>query len=286
LSRQEAPLRREGGELLTKAAEADTTNIADDRSLSELELREVRLKMRAEARADEHYERERAQYEARLAASEAKIMAAGRKLGGHPPRPPEGPLPKDQLNLTDEASRIMPVSGGGIDWCDNAQTAVAMSSTLVAATDGVQAANDKQPVEPTLDELGALKGERGACDTLLAGAGYDSAANVNAYAAARVRITTPRSSVCARRSALPTMRLKQPTRSARPSVVSSSRLRRRGANTPPPCGVAVVPPARGSNSAKPGHKPRTRTASAESSALVKIRTGLPRRLASLRQGIG
>jgi hypothetical protein len=32
-----------------------------------------------------------------------------------------GPRPKDQINLTDEDSRIMPVAGGGFDQCYNAQ---------------------------------------------------------------------------------------------------------------------------------------------------------------------
>jgi len=34
--------------------------------------------------------------------------------------PVEGPLPTDQVNLTDEASRIMPVPGGGFEQCYNA----------------------------------------------------------------------------------------------------------------------------------------------------------------------
>jgi hypothetical protein len=32
-------------------------------------------------------------------------------------------LPKDQINLTDEESRIMPVAGGGFEQCYNAQQA-------------------------------------------------------------------------------------------------------------------------------------------------------------------
>ena len=31
-----------------------------------------------------------------------------------------GPLPTDQVNLTDEDSRIMPVAGGGFEQCYNA----------------------------------------------------------------------------------------------------------------------------------------------------------------------
>ena len=60
-----------------------------------------------EARAKERHARERAEYEAKLKAREAKTAATGKKPGGRPPAAPtEGPLPTDQVNLTDEESRI------------------------------------------------------------------------------------------------------------------------------------------------------------------------------------
>ena len=68
----------------------------------------------------------------------------------------EGPLPKDQINLTDEESRIMPVAGGGFEQCYNAQAVVAADSMLVIAADVVQAPNDKQQIEPMLDQIEAL----------------------------------------------------------------------------------------------------------------------------------
>ena len=40
---------------------------------------------------------------------------------------------KEQINLTDEESRIMPVAGGGFDQCYNAQAVVAAGSLLVVA---------------------------------------------------------------------------------------------------------------------------------------------------------
>lgn len=49
---------------------------------------------------------------------------------------------KEQINLTDEESRIMPVAGGGFDQCYNAQAAVAADSLLIVAHDVTQAAND------------------------------------------------------------------------------------------------------------------------------------------------
>jgi hypothetical protein len=52
----------------------------------------------------------------------ARTAARGKKPGGKPPEPPTaGPLPKDQINLTDEDSRIMPVAGGGFEIAGQAQ---------------------------------------------------------------------------------------------------------------------------------------------------------------------
>jgi len=98
----------------------------------------------------------------------------------------EGPLPTDQINLTDEDSRTMPVAGGGFDQCYNAQAVVATGSLLVIAADVVQAPNDKQQLAPMLGEIAALPDELGKVDELLADTGYFSEANVNACAAAGI----------------------------------------------------------------------------------------------------
>jgi hypothetical protein len=168
----EAQLKAEVAELLAKAEAADQADLPDGMSIpEELERREDRLKALAaakatiEARAKERFEREQAEYEAKLAARAAKTEAAfafgwrtpsvpecgtGKKPGGKPPQPPvEGPLPTDQVNLTDEDSRIMPVAGGGFEQCYNAQAVVAADSLLVVATNVVRAANDKQQLAPT-----------------------------------------------------------------------------------------------------------------------------------------
>ena len=187
----EAQLKEEVAQLLAKAEAADAADLPDGLSIpEELALREDRLKKLAEARAKieerakERYAREKAEYDAKMAAREAKIAETGRKPGGKPPQPPtEGPSPKDQINLTDEESRIMPVAGGGFDQCYNAQAAVATGSNLVVAVDVTQAPNDKNQVEPMLDKLGALGalGETvGTCARLLADTGYYSAGNVEA----------------------------------------------------------------------------------------------------------
>ena len=142
-------------------------------------LAEARVKI--EARAKERYARELAEHEAKLAVREAKVAATGKKPGGKPPQPPtEGPRLSDQINLTDEESRIMPVAGGGFEQCYNAQAAVAAGSMLVVAVDVVQAPNDKQQLEPMLSKIGALPEELGEAETLLADTGYFSTANVEA----------------------------------------------------------------------------------------------------------
>jgi hypothetical protein len=191
----ERSLHAEYRDLNALLAEAeDQADVPDGLSIpEELALREKRLaklaeaRAKIEARAKERYERERAEHEAKLAAREAKTAATGKKPGGKPPAPPvEGPLPKDQINLTDEDSRIMPAPGGGFEQAYNAQAAVAAGSLLVVAADVAQAPNDKQQLEPMLDKIEALPERLGAVETLLADAGYFSAANVEACREATV----------------------------------------------------------------------------------------------------
>jgi IS5 family transposase len=74
----------------------------------------------------------------------------------------------------------MPAAGGGFEQCYNAQAAVAAGSLLVVAVDVVQAANDKNQVEPMLGKIGALPEELGKAEPLLADTGYFSASNVEA----------------------------------------------------------------------------------------------------------
>jgi hypothetical protein len=190
----EAQLKAEVSDLMAKAEAADQADVPDGMSIpEELALREERLhklaeaRTKIEARAKERYERELAEHLAKLAEREAKTKATGKKPGGKPPAPPtEGPKPSDQINLTDEESRIMPVAGGGFDQCYNAQAAVAAGSLLVVATDVVQASNDKQQLEPMVKKINALPGELGETETLLADNGYFSEANVEACAAAGI----------------------------------------------------------------------------------------------------
>ena len=190
----EAQLKAEVADLLAKAEAADAADVPDGMSIpDELARREERLRKIAEARATiegrarERHAREKAEHDARMAAREARTAETGKKPRGKPPAPPtEGPLPTDQVNLTDEESRIMAVAGGGFEQCYNAQAAVAADSLLVVAADVVQAPNDKQQLEPMLDKIAELPAELGKVGELLADNGYFSEGNVNACAAAGI----------------------------------------------------------------------------------------------------
>ena len=194
-SKIEAQLKAEVAELMALAEATDTADVPDGMSVpEELARREERLrriaeaKAKIEARAEERLAREQAEYEARLKARGDKAKATGRKPGGKPPQPPTpGPGAKDQINLTDEESRIMPVAGGGFEQAYNAQAAVATDSMLVVVNDVVQAANDKQQIAPTVESLGRLPEALGQSKTLLADNGYFSEANVTTCAKAGMK---------------------------------------------------------------------------------------------------
>ena len=106
---------RDRTKLVTILAAGSLADVPDGMSVrEELARRAVRLRRLAEARA----------------------KRTGRKPGGRPPQSlTAGPGTKDEINLTDGDSRIMPVAGGGFEQAYNAQVAV--------ATDVVQAAKDK-----------------------------------------------------------------------------------------------------------------------------------------------
>lgn len=193
-SRLEAQLKAEVVALLALAEAADTADVPDGMSVpEELAWREDRLariaaaKATIEARAKARFAREQAAHQAKLKAREAKARQTGRKPGGRPPQPPSAaPGAKDQVNLTDEDSRIMPVAGGGFAQAYNAQAAVASGSLLVVTADVVQAANDKQQIAPALAQLDQVADALGKPEILLADSGYFSEANVEACAAAKI----------------------------------------------------------------------------------------------------
>lgn len=182
----EKQIQAEVDELMRLAQEADSSEIPDEMNIpQELLRRQDRLEAIAEAkkkieqRANERYSREVEQYEQKVDARKAKAEETGKKPRGKDPKPPTaGPRDRDQVNLTDEESRIMP-SAEGFKQAYNAQAAVDLDTMCVISAHVTQSPNDKQEVNPTLEALDKLPEQLGKVDTLLADTGYFSEANVN-----------------------------------------------------------------------------------------------------------
>jgi transposase/IS5 family transposase len=185
-NRIEAQLKAEVEELMRLAEAGDQAEIPDGMSIpEELERREERLagiaraKAEIEARAAARYAEEKAAYEQKMAERRAKQESGGRKPGGRAPAEPKpGPQPKDQVNLTDGDSRIMPSSGGGFEQAYNAQAAVDVGTMLIVEQHVTQHANDKQEVAPALENLAAVAEVIGKPEAVIADSGYFSAQNV------------------------------------------------------------------------------------------------------------
>tara|TARA_R110002072_G_C7891636_1_gene528850 strand:- start:56 stop:1408 length:1353 start_codon:yes stop_codon:yes gene_type:complete len=180
----EEQLRREVQELLRRAEQADSEDEPEIDIPDELARREDRLaaikkaKEEIERRAQERFEAEQAEYEAKLKQRKDKAAKTGKKVRGREPKPPEaGPRDKDQINFTDDESRIMPSSEGFVQ-AYNAQAAVDIESHLIVENHITQQPNDKQEVEPTLKGLKEAEAHLGTVESLLADAGYFSADNV------------------------------------------------------------------------------------------------------------
>ena len=91
--------------------------------------------------------------------------------------PSPEPVAKDQVNLTDEESRIMPISGGGFGQCYNAQACVDIESMLIVTNHLTTHTNDKKEITPTIDSIKKLPESIADIKDLLADTGYHS--NIN-----------------------------------------------------------------------------------------------------------
>jgi transposase len=190
----EAHLKAEVQELLALAEAADQSSVPEGVSLpKEIQRREDRLaaiaaaKAKIEARAKARYAQERAAYEAKLATRAEKEATTGKKSRSKPLQPPEpGPRAQDQVNLTDEDSRIMKVAGGGFEQCYNAQAVVDTESMLILASHVTQAPNDKEQVTPMVEKVQANPEGLNQPKTWLADTGYYSAQNVATCVAANI----------------------------------------------------------------------------------------------------
>lgn len=181
----EAQLREEVQGLLALAETSDRASAPDGMDVpAEIARREDRLRAIAQAkakiaqRAAERFKTEQQEFEAKQAKRQAQ-RDAGKKPRGKDPEPPQAdPRDSDQVNLTDEESRIMPVSGGSFEQSYNAQAGVDTQTMMVITRHVSQAPNDKREVVPTLEQIVALPAVLGEVQSLIADNGYCSQANV------------------------------------------------------------------------------------------------------------
>lgn len=182
----EKQLKEEVEDLLRKAEEADNADLPEGMSLpDELARRETRLKLIEEAkeeikkRASERYAKEKEVYDKKVSEREGKEKLTGKKAKGRAPKQPDSrPNGKDQVNLTDSESRIMPKSGGGFEQAYNSQAGVDTETMLIIEEHVTKNVNDKLEIEPALENLSSLPPEIGEVNSLLADAGYFSGENI------------------------------------------------------------------------------------------------------------
>lgn len=183
----EEQLRSEITELLSRAEMSDQSDLPDGMNLpEELSRREKRLTAIAEAKAEierraaGRHAVEQKEHENKLTEREKKAKESGKKPRGKGPKPPvAGPSNKDQVNLTDPESRIMP-KGKSFEQAYNVQACVDADSLLAIAGHVSHHTNDKMEMEPMLARLAALPKALGSTGRILADAGYFSEKNVKA----------------------------------------------------------------------------------------------------------
>lgn len=158
----EQQLRLEVAELMELGEQADQGQLPPGLNLeTEITFRQERLinlaqaKAVLEARAQERYAAEQAEYEAKQRARAAKAQETGQAPRGRTPQPPTpGPRERDQYNFTDPESRIMKnPTDAGFDQYYNAQVAVDQESLLIVGHSLSNHPNDKAEALPTVDAI-------------------------------------------------------------------------------------------------------------------------------------
>lgn len=184
-SKLENQLEEEVDELLKMAEQVDKNQTENEMNIpDEIARRKNRLsdiaaaKAEIEKRAKERYLKEKEAYDQKMADRAKKERESGKKVGGKKPKPPvPGPRKKDQLNLTDADSKIMPTASG-FEQSYNAQAGVEVESLLIVENHLTQNTNDKLEIEPALNEIKSLPNKVGKVNALLSDTGYFSEANV------------------------------------------------------------------------------------------------------------
>jgi transposase len=179
------------GEVKRLLAEAQAVDDAEDARYGkdkhgdelpkELRFKQNRLRKIKEAmksiEADSKAEADGKREEIRL--KEQALEKEGKKRKGKKPRDPsDKPEPKAQRNFTDPESRIMKDGASkSFEQAYNCQAAVDEESQIIVATNVTQQANDKQQLEPLVEEI--KKNIDGETPEKLSGdSGYFSESNV------------------------------------------------------------------------------------------------------------
>ncbi len=182
----EKQLETEVAQLLQKAESVDNADIPHGMDiLTELSIRQERVKAIREAKAEierraaERHAEEQKVYETKVAERAKKEQDTGKRARGKTRQPPTtGPTEKDQVNLNDKESRIMPTSGGGFEQAYNVQAGVDTETMLIVTTHVTQAPNDKKELEPALTNLKQLPKKIGIVTDILVDNGVFSEDNV------------------------------------------------------------------------------------------------------------
>jgi transposase len=168
LLKLEEQLQQEVEELLALGERADQAELPQGLDIAtEVAFQQERLlnlaeaKRVLEARAEERYQAELAEYQAKLRAREEKARETGRKPRGPAPKPPApGACNKDQYNFTDPESRIMKNStDGGFNQHYNVQVAVDQDSLFVVGNTLSNHPVDTYEAVPTVDAIPAEIGK-------------------------------------------------------------------------------------------------------------------------------
>ncbi len=178
---REEQYAREVEALLKQAEETDAAEDAlygkdrrGDELPGELKFKQKRLaKIREAKRALEEEAKEKARAEGRLDENDEPIE---RKGGRKPQTPPGEPKPKAQRNFTDPDSRIMKTASKSFDQCYNCQAAVDSEAQIIVAAQATNAPNDKQQVEPMVEQIEENTGRKPK--EMSADSGYYSRSNV------------------------------------------------------------------------------------------------------------
>jgi len=189
LPKLEQRLQAEVEELAWLGEKADGGDLPEELNLeAEMGMRQERLfnlaQARAvlEARAQERYALEQAEYEAQMRARAERAKETGRKPGGRAPQPPvAGPRDQDQYNFTDPDSQIMKNSTNkGFDQHYNVQAAVEQASLLIVAPTLSNHPVDTYEAILTVD---AIPAQLGHPDAAAMDRNYFSPSNIKAFEA-------------------------------------------------------------------------------------------------------